>query len=189
VRRALLVLGALAGIALTALGAATAAGAVDALGDTRIGDTRITLPGSRSARLDEGKHVVYYEVEEDSVGDARDIAVPELQVLVRPEGSRRPLELDDYSAEFDVASGGRAARAVAAVEVPREGDYEITVAARSPAPGSTVVLGRPITGRIARLILGIAGAAGGLGLVALMAALAVARAVRQRREARTRPGR
>jgi len=70
VRRALLVLGALAGIALTALGAATAAGAVDALGDTRIGDTRITLPGSRSARLDEGKHVVYYEVEEDSVGDA-----------------------------------------------------------------------------------------------------------------------
>lgn len=181
-RPTLLVLGALAGIALAVLGVSIVVDAIRGFDETRIEETRTALPGSRTAELEEGKYVVFYEVADDSVGDVADgeFPIPALEVSLQRGGSGPALDLDDYSTNFDVSSDGRAARAYATVEVPEAGAYEITAAAGGRASEPAVVLGRPVTGRIFRLITGLAGAAGGLGLVALVCALGIALALRKR---------
>ena len=188
-RRLFLTLGALAALALMAVGAGMLAGAIEDFGATRIGETRTAIPGERTARLEPGKHVVYYEVDEGSVpgsdsGGDGEIAVPAgLPVSIRRDGDGRPLDLDDYGSDFNVSSGGRFAQAAATVEVPEEGSYSIEAGRvdASPASEPAVVLGRPITGRVLRLVVGIAGIVAGLGLAVLVAVVAVALAARRRR--------
>ena len=184
-RLLLLIIGALAGMALVALGVVTTVDGIKGFSDVRIEDTRTPIPGDREVELDAGKYVLFYEVSEESVShlDQGEFPIPALDVTVRLAGDGSPLDLDDYSADFDVSSGGRAARAAATLEVPEDGTYEI--AARTPARASepAVVLGRPITRRVLRLIAGLAGVVAGLGMVALAAALGIGLAVRGRPKA------
>lgn len=183
-RHLLLVLGALAAVALTVVGVTTTVDAAGSFSDVRIGDTRTAMPGSREVELDEGKYVVFYEVSDEGVsGDSDNINVPPLDVRVREAGDGRALDLDDYTTDFDVSSGGRAAQAIATVEVPEDGRYEITATDSADAPSPAVVLGKPITRRILRLVVGIAGSVAGLALLGLVGALAIGFAVRGRKAA------
>ncbi len=183
-RHLLLILGALAAVALTVVGVTTTVDAAGSFSDVRIGDTRTAIPGSREVSLDEGKYVVFYEVSGEEVsGDSDNIYVPPLEVRVQDPGGARTLELDDYTTDFDVSSGGRAAQAIATVEVPEDGRYEITVTDSADAPSPAVVLGKPITRRILRLVVGIAGSVAGLALLGLVGALAIGFAVRGRKAA------
>ena len=185
-RRILLVLGALAGIALAVFGVAMTVDAIGSFSDVRIGETRTPIPGTRDVQLDEGKYVLFYEVSDDSVsnGGQDGFLVPPLDLAVRGAGGGPPLELSDYSADFNVTTGGRAAQAVATIEVPEDGRYEISARSRAEAAAPTVVLGKPITGRVLRLIVGLAGIMAGLGLLALVAALAIGLAAHRRWVAR-----
>jgi hypothetical protein len=83
-------------------------------------------------------------------------------------GPVRPLLLV-LGALAAISSGGRAAQAIATVEVPEDGRYEITVTDSADAPSPAVVLGKPITRRILRLVVGIAGSVVGLALLGLVA--------------------
>jgi hypothetical protein len=180
VRRILLILGALAGIALTVFGVALTVDAVGSFSDVRIGETRTPIPGTRDVQLDEGKYVVFYEVSDDSVGSGGEggFPVPAFEVTVRRAGDGPPLELSEYSTDFNVNTGGRAAQAVATIEVPEDGLYEIGARSDAAAAAPAVVLGKPITGRVLRLIVGVAGIIAGLSLLALVTALAIALATR-----------
>ena len=156
---------------------------VDAVGsfsDVRIGDTRTSIPGSREVELDEGKYVVFYEVDDDVTTELGEgsLTVPPLDLAIRAPDAERPLDLDDYSGDFNVSTGGREAQAIATVEVPEDGRYEITVSSSADAPSPAVVLGKPITRRILRLGVGIAGIVAGLALLGLVGAIAVGFAVR-----------
>jgi len=67
--------------------------------------------------------------------------------------------------------------------VPEDGRFEITVTDSADAPSPAVVLGKPITRRILRLVVGIAGSVAGLALLGLVGALAIGFAVRGRKAA------
>ena len=175
-RRLLLVLGALAAVALLAWSVPLAADAIGALSETRIGQTRTPVPGAREAELESGTHTVFYEVEA-----GHSIDVPRLDIAISSgEGGPR-LELDGFSGDLDITSGGRAATAIGSVRVPADGRYRIRVTSRAGAASPAVVLGRPLTGRIVRLVLAIAGAFAGLGLGALVVAIAIALRTRDAR--------
>ncbi len=176
----LLIPGALAAIALAGVGVTTTVDAAGSLSDVRIGDTRTGIPGEREVGLDEGKYVLFYEISGERIRESSDdsIYVPPLDVRVNPAGAARSLDLDDYSGDFNVSTGGREAQAIATIEVPADGRYEIEVRGAADAPSPTVVLGKPITPRILRLIVGIAGSAAGLALLVLVSALAIVFAVR-----------
>ncbi len=179
-RHLLLILGAAAGIAMTVVGVTTTVDAVGSFSDVRIGDTRTPVPGSMLVELDEGKYVVFYEVDDDAITERGEggLHVPPLDLGIRTPDAARPLDLDDYSGDFNVSSGGREAEAIATVDVPADGRYEITVSSSAGAPSPAVVLGKPITRRILRLGVGIAGIVAGLALLALVGALGVGFAVR-----------
>ena len=179
-RRLLLIFGALAGMALAAVGGVTTVDAIGSFSDVRIEDTRTPIPGAREVKLDAGKYVLFYEVDDESVShlDGGPFPVPALDVTVRRAEKGPALDLDDYSGDFNVSSGGRAAQAAATLEAPEDGRYEIAARTGARASAPAVVLGRPITGRILRLIAGLAGIVAGLGIVALVAALAIGLAVR-----------
>lgn len=177
-RRMLLPLGALAAAALLLWGITAAIDAAGALSGTRIGATRTSVPGVRDVVLERGRHTLFYEVDESSVeGDGSgdtEIEVPPLDVVIHRSGDGPPLPLEGYSGSFDVTSGGRAATAVRSVQVPDEGRYRIRVANRVDAGSPAVVLGRPIVGRVLRLLVTIAAALGGLALGGLVVASAIA---------------
>jgi hypothetical protein len=176
IRPVLLALAALAAFALLAWSIPLAVDAVDALSETRIGDTRTAVPGSHEVELEARKHTVFYEVEEGG-----SIDVPPLEVAIRPEGDRPPLALEDFSGNFDLTSGGRQATAIATVRVPEEGRYRIGVTGRAGDDEPAVVLGRPVLPRILRLLGALAAIVAGLGLAALAAAIAIAIALRASR--------
>ena len=66
------------------------------------------------------------------------------------------------------------------MEVPREGRYRISAGPEVRAAAPAIVLGRPVSGRVMRLVLGVAGVLAGLGLGALVAAIAIGLRVRAR---------
>lgn len=182
-RQLLLILGGLAAIVLSVVSVTITVDAIGSFSDVRIGDTRTSIPGTREVELDEGKYVVFYEVSDEGVSDDSDgnLYVPPLDVRVHLPDAARSLDLDDYSSDFNVSSGGRDAQAIATVEVPEDNRYEITVSGSADAASPAVVLGKPITRRILRLIVGIAGFVAGLALLALTGALAIGFAVRKPR--------
>lgn len=175
----LLALGAVIAAALLATGTILALDAIGALSGTRIGDTRTPVPGTREAELQSGRHTVFYEVEEASVEShgpegGVSIDVPPLEIAIRRDGDGPALELDDYSGDLDVTSGGRAATAVRTVRVPDEGLYRISVAGPVDAASPAIVLGRPLLGRIMRMLVTIAAIVAGLCLWALVLASGIA---------------
>ena len=182
--RTLLLLGALAAAALTAWGGGLSVDAIDALtGGARIGETRTPVPGQRTVRLEARKYVVYYEVDSGFTGGVDgtdDLRIPALEVAIRPAGESEPLPLEGYGGDFEVESGGRMAEAWRTVEVPREGSYRVSAGPELRAAAPAVVLGRPVSGRVTRLVLGVAGVVAGLGLAALVAAIAIGLRVRAR---------
>lgn len=177
------VLAGAAALALCAWGGTLAYGAIDSLTDgARIGETRTAIPGTTDAELDEGKHVLFYEVDSSTTtGDER-IPVPPLRVTIRRSGDGPPLRLEDYGGSFRVESGGRAAQAAATVRIPSDGRYRITAAGRPDAADPAVVLGRPVTRRVLRLVLGLAAFVAGLALGVLVIAVAAGLALREHRQ-------
>lgn len=157
-------LGAIAAGALLAWGIPLAVDAADALSATRLGETRTPVPGALGVKLESGKHTVFYEVDEDG-----SIEVPRLAIDIRAEGDGAPLELDGFSGDLDLTSGGRHATAIGTVRVPQERRYRIRVTSRVDAESPAVVLGRPITARVVRLLVAIAAIVAGLGMAALVA--------------------
>jgi hypothetical protein len=192
VRRTLLLLGALAAVALTALAITVVVDAIDQFsGGARIGKTRTPVPGQRDATLEERKYVVYYEVDSGFAGGfdkTREIVVPaELDLAIRRDGDGPPLPLDDYGGDFEVSSGGRTAQAWRTVEVPRAGNYRISAGPEVRAAAPAIVLGRPVSGRVLRLVFGIAALLAGLGLGGLVGAIAVGLRLRARSQPVTPP--
>ena len=115
-RFALLALGALTAAVLLAWAIPHVVDSAGALTATRIGDTRTPVPGSTDVKLESGKHTVFYEVAEGG-----SIDVPPLEVAIHPQGNRAPLELDGFSGDLDLTSGGRHATAIGTVRVPEDG--------------------------------------------------------------------
>ena len=182
-RRALLLLGAVAAAALLFFGAAAIVREVDRLSDTRIGDTRTRIPGTRTVDLDDGKYVVYYEV----AGDGS-VTIPAEPATIRRDGDGQPLDLESYGASFEVSTGDRTAHAAATIEVEEPGRYRIQTRAAGSGEDPAVVLGRPVTRRVLGLVAGIAAAMAGLGLGVLVVVVAVALRVRERRRPDTASG-
>ena len=182
--RTLLLLGALAAAALMVWGVSLSVDAIDALtGGARIGETRTPVPGTRYVELDERKYVVYYEVDSGFSGgfdESPDVRIPHLEVTIRRNGDGPPLPLEDYDGSFDVSSGGRTGAAWRTLDVPQEGRYRISAGPEVRAAAPAVVLGRPVTGRVLRLVLGVAAFLAGLGMAALVAAIAIGLRVRAR---------
>ena len=181
--RTLLLLGAIGAAALTIWGIALTVDAVSTFSGTRIGDTRTAVPGARDMELDEGRHTVFYEIDEDFVlrsGDDTEVPVPPLEVTIRRRGDGRALDLDDYGGSFDVTSGGRAATAVRTVNVPRGGVYRLRASGRAGGASPAVVLGKPVTRRALRLVVALAAVVAGLAALALMVALWIASRRRRR---------
>jgi hypothetical protein len=183
VRALATVIGVLVSLALCVWGGVLAYDAVDSLTDgARIGETRTPIPGRTDIDLDEGKHVVFYEVSASSVPAAEDIVVPALDLSIRRGGDGRSLELEDYGSEFNVESGGRAAKAAFTVRIPGDGRYRITTSGSADAAQPAVVLGKPVTRRVLRLVLGLAAFVAGLALGILVIAVAAGLAFRDRRK-------
>lgn len=141
----------LAGV--VAIGLSILADTIPKLHHVRIGATRTPVPGSRDARLQAGKYVIYYEVADSA-------AVPSASwVAVRIAApGRAPLALDNYSSDLELSTSNTQARAYLTVQVPRPGTYRIAAAPRSAPPAGTqlprIVLGRPTGTTIIRLVLG-----------------------------------
>ena len=176
------VLGIVAALGLCVWGGVLTYDAVDSLSDgARRGETRTPIPGATDVPLDEGKYVVFYEVDASSVADADDIAVPALDLTIRRDGDGPALALEDYGSDFTVDSGGRAAKAALTVEVPGDGRYRITTEGGEDAGDPSVVLGKPVTRRVLRLALGVAAFVAGLALGILVIAIVAGMAFRNRR--------
>jgi hypothetical protein len=175
-------IGVVAALGLCVLGGVLTYDAIDSLADgARQGETRTPIPGSTDVHLDKGKYVVFYEVDASSVPDADSIAVPAFRLSIRRSGDGRALELEDYGSDFTVDSGGRAARAADTVRVPDDGRYRITTSGRPDDADPAVVLGRPVTRRVLRLVLGLATFVAGLALGLLVIAVVTGLALRRRR--------
>jgi len=115
-------------------------------------------------------------------GDDR-IAIPRFLVTIRRGGDGPPLAIEDYDSDFRVESGGRAAQAAATIRIPSDGRYRITASGRPDAADSAVVLGRPVTRRVLRLVLGLAAFLAGLALGTLVIAVAAGLSLRGHRQA------
>jgi hypothetical protein len=185
VRALAAVLGVAAAIGLCAWGGKLTYDAVDTLTDgARIGNTRTPVPGTTDVELEEGKHVIYYEVDAGSAAGEDPIPIPRLRVRVRRGGDGPPLAVDDYGSNFRVESGGRTAQAAATVRIPGDGRYRIRVSGRPVGADPAVVLGRPVTRRVLRLVLGLAALVAGFALGILVIVLTVVVSLRKRRAAR-----
>ena len=172
-RLLILTLGAPLAAMLVGWGVPGAIDAADSLSGTRIGATRTPMPGARIVTLDSGKHTVFYEVD-DGAADGEEIEVPALDVSVRPAKGGEPLELEGFSGDLDLTSAGRAATAVGAVRVPEDGRYRVAATGEADAAAPAVVLGRPITARVLRLLVAIAAVFTGVCLGILVGAVALA---------------
>lgn len=178
------VLAVVAALTLCVWGGALAYDAIDSLTDgARIGKTRTPIPGTTDVELEKGKHVVFYEIDTSSVPDVDDSSLPAFDLRIRRGGDGAPLELDDYGSDFTVESGGRTARAALTVKVPSDGRYRIAASGRPDAGDPAVVLGRPVTRRVLRLVLGLAALVGGLALGTLVIAVTAVLALRKRQAA------
>lgn len=176
-------LGVAAALGLCVWGGTLAYDAIDSLTDgARIGETRTPIPGTTDVELDEGKYVVFYEVDASTTGDEERIPVPRLLTTIRRDGDGPPLEIDDYGGSFRVESGGRAAQAAATVRVPSDGRYRIAALGRADSADPAVVLGRPVTRRVLRLVVGLAALVAGLGLGILVIAVAAGLSLRAKRQ-------
>ena len=181
VRALLAVMGVLAALALCVLGGTLVYDAIDSLADgARHGETRTPIPGTTDVELDEGKYVVYYEVDSGTVLDADAIVIPSLDVEIRRAGDGPPLELDDYGSNLTVDSGGRAAKAAFTVGVPADGRYRISTSGEEGS--GSVVLGKPLTRRVLSLVLGGAAFLAGLALGILVVAVVAGLTIRDRRQ-------
>lgn len=174
-RRSLLPTGAISALALLAIGVLLTADAAGSLSETRLGSTRTFVPGTRYVTLDARKYTVFYEIAASSSdeGSLDDLPVPALEVTIRRNGDEPPLRFEGYSGSFSIYSRGRGARAWRSVEVPEAGRYRIRTAGRAAEPEPAVVLGRPLTRRVLRLIVGIAGIVAGLAVAALTVTLGI----------------
>lgn len=185
----LLVLGALVAIVLIVVGVTMTVDAAGSLSDVRIEDTRTAIPGSKDVELEEGKYVVFYEVSDDAgyVGGDGGVYMPPVEMRLTAVGGAQPLELRPYSTDFNISGGGRKGHAFVTVDVPRDGRYALRAEPPGPegaaeAASNGVVLGKPITHRALRLIVGITGILAGLAVLALICALSIGLAVRKRRQ-------
>lgn len=172
-RLLILALGALLAALLVGWGVRGAIDAADSLSGTRIGATRTPMPGTRIVRLESGKHTVFYEVD-DGAADGEEIDVPRLDVAIRRAEGGALLELEGFSGDLDLTSGGRAATAAGTVRIPEDGRYRLAVRGKADAAAPAVVLGRPITARVLRLLVAVAGVLTGLCLGLLVGAVALA---------------
>ena len=85
-------LGVAAALGLCVWGGALTYDAIDSLTDgARIGETRTPIPGTTDVELDEGKYVVFYEVDASSVAGEDPIPVPGLIATIRRGGDGPPL--------------------------------------------------------------------------------------------------
>lgn len=176
-RRAAIV-AAVAAVVLFGVGAVVVAGAAGALSETRIGETRATVPGQRTVELEERKYVLFYEVDEDS----NPVPVPaDLEVRIAPAGGGSALHFDPYGSEFTVESGGRSAVAINTVDVPRAGAYRVRATGARAQSDPAVVLGEPSRERVLRLVLGIVVLL--LGMLSGITTLVLAILLRRRRRA------
>lgn len=181
VRATAAVIGVAAALGLCVWGGLLSYDAIDGLADgVRDGETRTPVPGLRHVELDKGKHVIYYEVDSSSVSGDK-VPVPEFRVAIRRAGEGPVLGVDDYSTDFHVDSGSREAQAALTVEIPSAGRYQIATSGEEGAGEPAVVLGRPITRRILRLVLGLTALAAGLALGILVIAVVAGLAIRGRR--------
>jgi len=181
VRALLAVIGVVAALALCMWGGTLAYDAIDSLADgARRGETRTPIPGVTDVELDEGKYVVFYEVDSSTVIDADAISVPPIDLAIRRGGDGPPLELDDYGSNFTVDSGGRAAKAAFTVSVPSDGRYRIS--ASGDEESGSVVLGKPVGRRILHLVLGVFAFLSGLALGILVVAIVAGLTIRDRRK-------
>lgn len=147
---------------LLGVGAVLVTDAASSLSETRIGDTRTSVPGTRDVELNDRKYVLFYEVDDGAVADddqpgAADISVQgDLAVRIAPAGGGSPaLAFDRYSGEFTVESGGRSAVAINTVDVPRAGAYRVRATGARAESEPAIVLGEPSRERVLRLVLGI----------------------------------
>jgi len=176
-------IGVAAALGLCVWGGLLMYGAIDSLTDgARQGETRTPIPGVTDVELRKGKYVVFYEVATaaGTAGDNR-IPVPALDLSIRRGGDGPALDLEDYGSDFNVESDGRAAQAALTVRIPGDGRYRITASGRPDADEPAVVLGRPVTRRVLRLVLGVAAFVAGLGLGILLIAVAAGLALRNHR--------
>ena len=177
------VIGVAAALGLCVWGGTLTYDAIDSLIDgARLGETRTPIPGTTDVELDEGKYVVFYEVDAGSVGEGN-VPVPSFTAMIQRSGDGPALSVKDYGSDFRVESGGRVGQAVSTVRIPSDGRYRIR-AGGSPneAADPAVVLGKPVTRRVLRLILGIAAFLGGLGLGILVITIVAGLAFRDRRK-------
>ncbi len=175
------VLGVLAALALCAGGGVLAYDAADSLIDgARHGETRTPIPGATDVELDEGKYVVFYEVDSTSVGD-ENVPVPEFTLTIRRAGGGPPLKIEDYGSDFRVDSGGRVGQAVSTVRIPSDGRYRIRTTGTPVGDEPAVVLGKPVGRRVLRLVLGATLFVAGLAIGLLVVAIAAGLAYRNRR--------
>lgn len=180
-RALLAVIGVLAALALCAWGGTLVYNAIDSLADgARRGETRTPIPGVTDVDLDEGKYVVFYEVNASSVGEGN-VPVPRFTLTIRRSGDGPALEVEDYGSDFRVESGGRVGQATSTVRIPSDGRYRITTGGKVDAAEPAVVLGKPVTRRVLRLVFGIVMFIAGLALGILVIAVAAGLAIRDRR--------
>ena len=180
VRASAAVIGVAAALGLCVWGGTLAYDAIDSLVDgARIGETRTPIPGTTDVELDKGKYVVFYEVDASSTAGDDRIPVPTLDLGIRRAGDGPPLALKDYGSEFRVESGGRAGQAALTVKIPDKARYRITATGQPDAADPAVVLGRPVTRRVLRLVLGMAAFVAGLALGLLVIVVATASVLRR----------
>jgi hypothetical protein len=181
VRALLAVIGVMAALGLCAWGGVLVYDAIDALTDgARIGETRTPIPGRTDVPLDEGKYVVFYEIATTSVPDVDDSSIPSFELVIRRDGDGPPLPLKGYGSDFTVESGGRTGRARYTVQIPTDGRYRITASGNPEGAQPAVVLGKPVTRRVLRLVLGAVAFIAGLALGILVIAIAAGLAIRDR---------
>ncbi len=85
------VIGVVAALGLCVWGGTLTYDAIDSLADgARRGETRTPIPGATDVELDEGKYVVFYEVDASTVLDADDIVVPSFDLTHPPGRGRAP---------------------------------------------------------------------------------------------------
>ena len=182
VRALLAVIGVLVALALCAWGGTLVYDAIDSLADgARRGETRTPIPGITDVDLDEGKYVVFYEIATSSVPDVDDSSIPSFDLAIRRGGDGPALPLRGYGSDFTVESNGRTGRARYTVQIPSDGRYRITTAGNPEGADPAVVLGKPVTRRVLRLVFGAVMIIAGLTLGILVIAVAAGLAIRDRR--------
>ncbi len=143
---------------------------------------RVPIPGEAVVELTRGTTALYYEearnLEEGSgtpvIDDADFLEIPpDLEVTIRPRGTRDELLLDPTSFGSVVEDDEGSRKVFAKVEVPEDGSYVVVVApiAAEPAAPASVTLGEDALTEFLPWGLAALGACALGGLVALGFAL------------------